>query len=571
MTGKPSIDKPWLKFYPDGADKVPLPEMTAYEYLFENNKDYMAGIALEYFGVKISYNTLFEKINEVAKAFAAQGVKRGDIVTIMMPNTPEAIYCFYALNKIGACANIISPTFTLEHITESIKLTCSKLLVILDKFYTMLLPVTAQTGAKRIIVVSGTETLGQTAELSEMDYVTGWRAFITLGECQVENTAAYEAKTPAAIIYSSGSTGAAKGIVLPNEAFSGLVAQYDAVNHVDLRNARGKRAILLIPIFMSTGINATLNTVLCNGMVGILLPSPEPYKFIQAVKDSKPNYLLSSISYYEAMLKNTDSFDDLSFLLHPTGGGEPLSPSLEKSINEFFRVHGSDAVIVQAWGLCEFGSQATAQSKHRLRKGTGTPLSHTIISAFDPDTDEELTYYERGEIRVITPCQMLGYYKNPEATAAFFREGKDGRIWGCSGDVGYIDEEGNVFIEGRADDFICDSSGEKIWLFDIESTLLADEAIQLCEVVGLAVDGGYIHVAHLVLKESCEDASENVIRRVHKTCVETLLPNAVPHGYKIRQEFNMLPSGKRDTLSLKNERDGFVQVSDDGELMPAVF
>jgi long-chain acyl-CoA synthetase len=499
-------------------------------------------------------------------------VKAGDIVTIMMPNTPEAVYCFYALNKIGACANMLSPTFTPEHITGSVDLTETKVLVMLDKFYGMFGEILEKTKVSKIVITSPLVSLPPTVKLigslkkksaaiPQGEKYMNWGNFIKAGKKQ-ENISqtAYKKENSAVIVYSSGSTGASKGIVLSNESFTGLVMQYEIANHVDLCNARGKSGLVLIPIFMSTGINATLNTVLCNSMTGILEPIFDKDVFIKKVKDKKPNYLLLPISLYEAMLAHGDGFDDLSFLLHPTGGGEPLSASLEKSIDDFFSKHGSKSIIVQAWGLCEFGSQSTAQSKHRPRKGVGIPLTHTVVSAFDPDTDEELSYNQRGEIRVITPCRMLGYYKNPEATAEFFREGKDGQIWGCSGDMGYIDEEGNVFIEGRATDYIISESGSKVWLFDIESVLLGDEAVQLCEAVGLEVDDNHIPVAHLVLHQDCQEPPETVIRRIHASCNATLPPEAVPRAYKIRDSFDTLPSGKRDTLSLKAEREGYIAV-----------
>jgi long-chain acyl-CoA synthetase len=215
--------------------------------------------------------------------------------------------------------------------------------------------------------------------------------------------------------------------------------------------------------------------------------------------------------------------------------------------------------------MCEFGSGATQTIwNNNSCKGAGKPYSHIVVSAFDPDTDEELGYNRRGEIRVITPCRMLGYYKNPEATAEFFRKGKDGQVWGCSGDMGYIDEDGNVFIEGRATDYIISESGSKIWLFDIESVLLADEAVQLCEAVGLEVGGANIPVAHLVLHQDCQEPPETVIRRIHEACTTTLPPEAVPRAYKIRDSFNTLPSGKRDTLSLKAEREGYIAVEESG-------
>ena len=573
MTGKPSIDRPWLNHYPEGADKVPLPEMTAYQYLYACNKYYMDGIALEYYGVKISYSAMFASIDVAARALTAIGVKRGDIVTVMMPNTPEAIYCFYGLNKIGACANMLSPTFTPEHITGSIDLTESKLLVILDKFLDMFSEVIKKSNVNSIVVSSPLDSLPPHMRLlasvkqkplaipKDNKYMD-WKKFVKSGKNSGELVGDYEPEMPAIIVYSSGSTGAAKGVVLPNEAFTGLGAQYIAINNLNLNNARGNTALAIVPLFISTGINAVLNIILCFGVTAILEPVFDGDVFVKRMNENKPNYTLSTPSHFEHLL-NSDS-GDLSSVRISVAGGEALPEPLETALNDYFAQHGSNALMMKGWGMCEYGSTVTTSTKsNKVGEGTGKPVSHIIVSAFDLDTDDELSYNQRGEIRVITPCRMLGYYKNPEATAEFFREGKDGQVWGCSGDMGYIDEDGNVFIEGRAHDYIHGESGNKVWLFDIENILLADEAVQLCEAVGLSVDGRDVPVAHLVLKQNSKDNLETVLRRIHESCVKALSPDAVPHGYKVRDGFNVLPSGKRDTLSLKNERNGFVVADSD--------
>lgn len=577
MTGKPSIDRPWLKYYPEGADRVPLPQKTVYEYLYECNKDNLSCIALEYYGTKISYADFFKRIDETARAFKAQGVREGDIATIMMPNTPEAVYCFYALNKIGACANMLSPAFTPDHIAGSIDLTKSKVVAILDKFYGVFNETIYRASTERVVIVSPLTSLPlinraaslktQAPTIPVSDKYMSWPEFVKAGKNVEITKSGYKKDSPAIIVYSSGSTGQSKGIVLPNEAFVGLSTQRE-VEKSYLSRERGRmKCLAIIPMFFSTGINICINSMLCFSNTLILEPLFDGDIFVERMKEYKVSFVLTLSSHFSKLLEYDTG--DMSPLKIPIAGGEALPDRLEESLNDYFAQHNSKARMMKGWGMCEYGSAATHTiESDMIRKGTGKPLSHVIISAFDLDTDEELTYNERGEIRVITPCRMLGYYKNPEATAEFFREGKDGQIWGCSGDVGYIDEEGNLFIEGRATDYILGESGGKIWLFDIENVLLADKAIQLCEAVGLVVGGGHIPVAHLVLKQDCTEPSEEVIRRINKCCIKNLSPEAVPHAYKIRDSFNVLPSGKRDTLSLKDERDGFITV--DGDVLRSV-
>jgi len=571
MTGKPSIDKPWLKYYPDGADKIPIPQMTVYQYLYDRNKSNMGSIALEYYGSKISYDVFFKCIDTTAKSFTALGVKQNDIVTIMMPNTPEAIYCFYALNKIGACANMISPALTPDYIKESINLTESKILIILDKFFSVFNNAIEKSNIEKTIITSPTTSLPphirflasikqKAIKFSKTDKYLKWSQFFRMGKTKNEILqSTFKKDTPAVIVYSSGSTGISKGIVLSNESFTALTLQRDVENSYMTRERGQMRCLTMLPMFLSTGINVCIDTMLCFNQTLILEPQFNANVFINAMKKLKPNFTLSPTSLFEKLLGG--SFGDMSSLRVPIAGGEPLSLSLENTLNELFEKNGSTARMMKGWGMCEFGSAVThTVENERVRKGTGKPLSHVVIGVFDLETDEELGYNKRGEIRVITPCRMLEYYKNPEATNEFFRKGNDEQVWGCSGDIGYIDEQGNVFIEGRADDYIYSGNGNKIWLFEIENIILADNDVELCEAVGLTVNSIGIPVVHLVLRQENIEPLEELIIRIHESCVTQLSKDAIPQGYKIRDSFNVSPSGKRDTLSLKNDFDSFFTV-----------
>jgi long-chain acyl-CoA synthetase len=560
MTGKPSIDKPWLKYYPEGVEKIPLPEATAYQHLYDSNKEYLNGIALEYFGKQISFGEMFDYIDEAAKSFVAIGVKSGDIVTLCLPNMPEAVYCIYALNKIGAVANMISPIFTPEHIAGSINLTESKALVVLDKFYLLLSKVFESTTVPYTIVVSGEETFGKIA--SETDNALLWSGFINKGKAvESVQSVSYVKHMPAVIVYSSGSTGPSKGVVLPNETLSGIGYHYifDTSEY-----QRAQRTLLIVPLFLSTSIVISLNLTLCIGITTILEPVFSSEAFTNIMLAAKPNNIVTTTSQWVDFVNHIDKTDyDSSFIKCPIAGGEASPLRIQKKINTFFHKHNVASNIGMGWGESEFGSCVTRNIwDEKPYKGTGKPISHNVVSSFDIDTNEELSYCEKGELRIITPYHMIGYFKNPEATNALFRKGLDGQIWGSTGDIGYVDEEGNVYVEGRAHDYINAENGNKVWLFDIEKVLLEDPDIQLCEAVGLdSTDGGFgIPVAHLVLRQGFDGDPNDVIRRVHQICVDRLQPEAVPHGYKIRTAFGVNPGGKRDTLSLKSEREGFVQV-----------
>lgn len=255
----------------------------------------------------------------------------------------------------------------------------------------------------------------------------------------------------------------------------------------------------------------------------------------------------------------------LSHFRCPMTGGEPLPETAETSINAFLNLHGFTGKLQKGWGLCELGATAVASSGslssagERNRAGSaGLPLPQVTIGVFDMESNLELPFGKHGELRVITPCRMLGYYQNPTATDTFFREGVDGKLWACTGDIGYMDADGFVYILGRASDSFVTSSGVRTYLFDIENVILQDSAVDTCEVVDMQLNGTTVAAAHIVLQIDYKDDRRDVVQRINMICQNNLPQDAVPTFYKLRDEFAIKRFGKRDVEALKKERHGFV-------------
>ena len=185
--------------------------------------------------------------------------------------------------------------------------------------------------------------------------------------------------------------------------------------------------------------------------------------------------------------------------------------------------------------------------------GAGAPILNVTVSAFDLATDKELPYGRHGEIRVLSPARMKGYYKNPEATAAFFKKDEQGNIWGCTGDIGYVDEDGEVFVLGRASDSCRRENGELIYLFDIEAEILKHDAISQCKVVDIEENGCQKLAAHLVFREGVKDREE-VVSSIWDELRKTLPPYMLPEYYKIRSSMPVHTNGKRDVGALKQDK-----------------
>lgn len=580
MTGYPSIDRPWLKYYSEEAVNATVPECTVYEYIYRHNKDHLKQTALEYFGTKISFKKLFNQVDLCAKALRANGVKQGSIVSICSSAMPEITYLVLACSKIGAMANFINPLFETGQKIDRINDTGSDTLFVMDRMFSYVKDVIAETCLKKIVVIPATNSLpaairalANLKEKSDKDvenalrsgeYVS-WNGYVKSARSYRGSVEApSENDMPLAMVYSSGTTGASKGIVLTNAGILSTVLQYEMTLPSDEK--RGNRFLCNVPVWLATGIVVSMLTPLCLGAECILEPVFSPETFLGNIIQSKPNYALVATSLWIYIANHLPKDFDLSFFKHPIAGGEQLLGSTETLLNEFLKSHKCNAELEKGWGMCELGATAVTTSccgANRLGS-VGIPMPLVVISAFDVDDGRELKYNERGEMRVRTPSRMKEYYNNPAATKEFFHTDAEGSVWARTGDIGYVDEDGFVFILGRASDHFISPDGRRQYLFDIENVILENESVDLCEVIATESEKlcRKVSLAHIILKKDFDGDVNTLICDIDGLCRKKLSECAVPAGYKIREEFVVKASGKRDTLLLEKERDGFTCVVD---------
>lgn len=574
LTGYPSIDKPWLKHYSEETLNIPQQECTLYENIYKNNRSYPNDIALEYFGNRITYKLLFKNVDVVKMALIKLGIKKDDKVIMFTSSNPETVYVILALCRIGAVANMINPLFSNEQIINRINETDATVLIALDQLYAKISGAIKNTCIKTTVIIPIWNSMPAVMKkiasikikkkISYNSNVLKWNSLISLGTDNITNDdEAYERDRPLIMVYSSGTTGASKGIVLTNDGINATISHYF---NADFSYERGNTFLQIIPIWFSTGAVFSILMPLCLGITVILEPVFSKETFAKNIKKYKPNMTLGATSlwiYATACkeLKNTN----MSFMNYPITGGEQVISRVELSINSFLKSHKCEAVLLKGYGMCELGSTVSSDSLSLKKNGsTGFPILNVTVAAFDTETNKEKKYNERGEIRVLSPARMKEYFKKPEDTKNFFYKDKSGNLWGRTGDIGYVDEDGFVFILGRASDFFISPDGERHYLFDAENVILENESVDLCEVLTVKSEkyNREIPVAHIVLKQDFSGSSEEFIRSIDKSCKEKLTEYAVPMGYKIREGFAIKPNGKRDTLSLKDEREGFIGIND---------
>lgn len=580
LTGYPSIDKPWLKYYTEEDLKIDVPKCTVYQNIYERNKDNAKEIAIKYFGNNISYEKLFAETEKSTKSLLEIGVKSGDCVTLCTAGVPEAIYTVLACSRIGAIANFINPMFTTEQMVDRINDTEAKWIFILDEMYPYIEPALQKTCIKNVVIIpfsnstppivakamyikSKARTILSDSTKKEQKYLS-WKEYISIGKSYAGDIdCQYEPDRSVVMVYSSGTTGASKGILLTNDGINATAANYQtsAYKHdhriIDLQTA---------PIWFSTGIVLGLLYPFISGYTVIMEPRYDKKIFVKDLLKYKPSVCLVSGSFWLYAIESDELANaDLSFLCYPYEGGEKITEKDERRIEDFLRDHGCMRHLYQGYGMCELGSTVStfgdAEGYELKHGGTGYPMLNATVAAFDMDTGKELKYGERGEIRVFSPSRMKGYYKNPKATEEFFKTDEQGRVWGCTGDIGYIDEDGEVFICGRATDSAVLDSGKKVYLFDIEEVILQEDTISGCKVVAIEENGKTILAAHMTMRNDVDCDPQTLVRKIYENCKKQLTDEAIPAKYKFCDSFPVHTNGKCDNNALKQETDGFIVIN----------
>ena len=566
LTGYPSIDKPWLKYYSEESINAPMPECTMYEYLWESNKDHLGNTALRYFDRKITFGEVFDNIEKAAKAFTAIGLKKGDIIIMATVTTPETVYAFYALNRLGVIPNMVDPRTSTEGIREYIREVDAKIVLTLNVAYPKIEKAIVGTNVEKVIVTSPADSLppvkkmlfsfsekikGNTYNFAE-NYVV-WKQFIEDGSNTTANDVAYEKDFCCVMVHTGGTTGMPKGVMLSNENVNALVLQ-SILTGIDMK--REHTWMDIMPPFIAYGIGMGLHLPLVIGMETILIPSFDAEKFDELLLKHKPIHMVGVPSYWGVIINSKKlAKKDLSYIIAPTVGGDTMDTTLEINANAFLREHGCRYPVTKGYGMTEVcaGVSGTVDASNEIGS-VGIPFVKTIISVFDPETGEELTYNEQGEICISGPNVMLGYYENEAATKAIKRVHKDGTVWIHSGDIGYMNEKGSLFIVDRVKKMIVRYDGFKVFPSLIERTVSAHASVSSCCAVGTLDTEhaqGKLPVVFVVLHEGFDAKTVNDELRI--LCQNELPEYAQPVWFKFVDALPLTPIGKVDYRALEKE------------------
>lgn len=558
------VKTPWYSFYDGVKSHLEYPDISLYNMLEKsmiNRKNY---ISYNYYGTKKTYKEFIAQIDKCARALRSLGVKEKERVSICMPNTPEAIIAFYAINKIGAVANMIHPLSAETEIKYFLNISKSKYVIAIDIAFNKINHIANDTNLKKCIVVSAKDSMpicikigyqltkGRKVKLEKSNLILKWSNFIKLGEDYNKKIKSkFKGNEVAAILYSGGTTGYPKGIELTNLNFNALAMQsFEACQCLREKD----KVLSIMPVFHGFGLGICIHTVQYFGGTSILLPQFSAKTFDKLLKKYKPNIIAGVPTLYEALLKNKnlDGYD-LSFLKCVISGGDSLSISLKEKVDTFLKEHGANIQIREGYGLTECVTGSCLTPMNYYRKGSiGIPYSDTYYKIVEPNTDKELPFGEEGEILISGPSVMKGYLDDQEETNQTLRQHKDGLIWMYTGDLGYMDKDGFIYFKQRLKRMII-SSGYSIYQQYIENIIDSHPKVLMSCVIG--IDHPYkvqVAKAFIVLRNGYA-ATDELLNEIKEHCEKNLARYSWPTEYEFRNELPKTLVGKVAYSKLEEE------------------
>lgn len=484
-----------MKYYAEEVTSTPLPKCTAYDFIKECNKNCLDNKALRYYGKTITYRELFDRVEETAKAFHALGVKAGDTISFVSVAVPECVAAIYALNKLGATANMIDPRMDIDNIRRMINETGSDKLVVIDVAFPKIKAIMNDINQKHILVQSAARSLPLVKKIAMKlavrtdipygDVVKNWDTFLAFGKGKPNvPDAPYIGDAVVAIAYTGGTTGFPKGVMLTNDSMNAV--GFNFLNTGIVHNENDS-FLGIIPVFTSYGMVCGMHMPFCMGCELIPIPRFVPTDIGKLVRQHRPNHMIATPAFYEVLMNSKEMVGfDLSFLLTMGSGGDTMNEGLEGKLKTFMKEHNIKYPLAQGYGMSELSAAASFCVNDLYKeRSVGIPSVTTTVSIFDPETGEELTYGEIGEVCVAGPSVMKGYYQRPEETANVMRLHDDGQVWIHSGDLGYMDEDGFLYIKGRVKRMITRFDGHKVFPVNIESMVCENKSVHSCSVIGI--------------------------------------------------------------------------------------
>ncbi len=526
---------------------------------------YPNNVAFDFMGRSTTYRTLVKEIEQCAKALKTIGVREGDRVTIAMPNCPQAIQMFYAVNLVGGICNMIHPLSAEKEIEFYLNASESVTAITLDQFYNKFENIRHNTKVVNIIIASIKDELSKPVKAGYMltegrkvkkipddAPVIRWRDFLHLSRhCFYNYKVERKGDDPAVILYSGGTTGTTKGILLSNKNFNALGQQVIAANPMF---RVGDKMLAAMPLFHGFGLGVCVHTMLSQGGRCILIPRFTAETYAKQIVKYKCNFIAGVPTLYEALLRLPSMENaDLSSLKGVFSGGDSLSIELKKKFDKFLYDHNAKIQIREGFGTTECVTASCLTPPHMAKEGSiGLPFPDTYYKIVEPGTDKEVPYGTEGEILIAGPTVMMEYVGHPEETAQTLRKHDDGLTWIYTGDLGTMDDEGFIYFRGRAKRMII-TSGYNVYPGQLENIIDAHEFVHMSCVIGVPDPYKMQKVKAFVMLKPGIPANEDTKQAILAYCRKNIAKYAMPYDIEFRAELPKTLVGKVAYRKLEEE------------------
>ncbi len=558
---------PWKDHLGDIPFSLNYFQASMWEGIEVQAKEHGNFVAFDFMGKSTTYREFYRNIEACAKSLRTIGIRPGDKVTIAMPNCPQGIYMFYAVNMVGAVAVMVHPLSSEKELEFYINESESVLVVTLDQFYHKIEAIRNNTGLINVVIARIKDELSRPIKMGYMltegrkiekipadAPVIMWDSFMRIGRaCSYNYKRPRTFDDPAVILFSGGTTGVSKGIVLTNGNFNALAAQIVATNPMF---RPGDKMLAAMPIFHGFGLGVSIHSMLFNGGRCILVPRFTPKSYAKLMVKKRCNFVAGVPTLYEALLRLPDmDGKDLSCLKGVFSGGDSLSVELKKKLDKFLYDHKALIQVREGYGTTETVTACCLTPPHMHKEGSiGLPFPDTYIKIVKPDTDEELPYGEEGEILLAGPTVMKEYLKHPEETANTLRTHADGLTWVYTGDLGVMDTEGFVYFRGRSKRMIV-SSGYNIYPAQLENIFDSCDLVSMSCCIGVPDPYKMQKVKVFIVPAAGVEPSDATKEEILKYASKRIAKYAMPKDLEFRAELPKTLVGKVAYRKLEEEEE----------------
>lgn len=554
--------KPWLRFYEHVPQTIDYPRVTMYEAVRQSANRCLDSIAYDFLDYTSTYRQFINEIDKCADALASIGLKKGERITISMPTSPQGIICFYAANKLGAVSSMIHPLSTTNEIEFYLNVAKSRFVLTLDAFYSKFKDLKETTPLETLILARIPDYLGTLKRIGfnltkgrkipkvPQDSMVKWWAGLMSGSYPQAPQAQMDTDELAVILYSGGTTGVPKGIMLSNMNFisEGMqVSEWGKLSDAD-------SILAILPIFHGFGLGVCVNACFMGGGKSILVPQFTPETVAQIISSKKPSFVIGVPTLFDALSRHPKMHKtNLSCLRATFSGADSLPRAVKERFEEMVKKQGGNVQLLEGYGLTEAVTAIMAMPIGHYREGSiGLPFPDMLAKIVRLDTTEEVPCGEEGEICISGPAVMMGYLDQPEETAETLKRHSDGKIWLHTGDIGTMDEDGFFYFKLRQKRMI-KSSGMNVYPAQVEDILYRHPDVQEACIIGVPDQAQVQLVKGIVVLKNPAKASPQMEKILIDYCREHLIKWSCPRTIEFRDSLPKTLVGKIAFNKLEEE------------------